>query len=69
MLGLGVLVPTPDTDDLPIEADADFTEEEIARRRDEVARRMLSTPYAPQKPKGDASASKPKKRKKAQAKA
>ncbi|MCR6643771.1 MAG: hypothetical protein NVV62_04235 [Terricaulis sp.] len=48
---------------------ADFSEEEIARRRDEVVRRMLNTPYAPQKPKGEGKASKPKKKKKAPAKA
>jgi hypothetical protein len=32
----------------PRETDADYSEEEIARRRDEVAKRMLSTPYTPQ---------------------
>ncbi|UPT61713.1 MAG: hypothetical protein M0D54_15080 [Hyphomonadaceae bacterium JAD_PAG50586_4] len=53
----------------PADTDADFTEEEIARRRDDVARRMLNTPYKPQAPKGDADASKPKKKKKAPAKA
>lgn len=44
----------------PSEMDADFSEEEIARRRDDVTRRMLNTPYTPQaKPK----AAKAKKRK------
>jgi hypothetical protein len=32
----------------PATADADFSEEEIARRRDEVVRRMLNTPHKPQ---------------------
>jgi hypothetical protein len=36
----------------PTETDADFSEEHIARRRDEVIRRMLNTPPEPQKPKG-----------------
>jgi hypothetical protein len=49
----------------PRRTDADFTEEEIARRRDEVTRRMLNTPYEPQKPLSE----KTKKRKKAKAKA
>lgn len=48
----------------PSKADADFSEEEIARRRDEVARRMLNTPYTPQ-----AKTKKPKKKKKAPVKA
>lgn len=48
----------------PTETEADFSEKEIARRRDEVVKRMLNTPYAPQaKPKAA------KKKKKAPAKA
>lgn len=50
----------------PKEAEADFSEEEIARRRDEVARRMLSTPYTPQ---AKTRQPKAKKKKKAPAKA
>ncbi len=34
----------------PKKIDADYSEKEIARRRDEVARRMLNTPYSPQTP-------------------
>lgn len=56
----------PPTEPPPTEIDADFSEEEIKRRRDEVARRMLSTPYKPQKPKGDGA---PKKKRKAPTKA
>ncbi len=33
-----------------LKMDADFSEKEIARRRDETARRMLNTPYTPQQP-------------------
>ncbi len=33
-------------------ADDQYTEEETARRRDEVVRRMLSMPPKPRKPKG-----------------
>jgi hypothetical protein len=51
-------------DPQPTETDADFDEAEIARRRDEVTRRMLNTPYAPQTP-----MKKAKKKKKARAKA
>ncbi|MBX9747545.1 MAG: hypothetical protein K2X34_11625 [Hyphomonadaceae bacterium] len=48
----------------PTKIDADFPEEEIAQRRDEVTRRMLNTPYTPQqRPKAA------KKKKKAPAKA
>jgi hypothetical protein len=54
--------PKPET---PTEADADFPEKEIARRRDEVTRRMLNTPYSPQTPKN----AKAKRKKKAPAKA
>lgn len=57
--------PKTSTSTTSNEIDEDFPEEEIARRRDEVSRRMLNTPYAPQQPKG----SKPKKKKKAPAKA
>lgn len=32
----------------PRETGADYSEEEIARRRDEVSKRLLSTPYTPQ---------------------
>lgn len=32
----------------PAKIDADYSEEEIVRRRDEVAKRMLATPYTPQ---------------------
>lgn len=53
-------------DPSPAETDADFPEKEIARRRDEVVRRMLNTPYEPQKPKR---AKKTKKKRKAPAKA
>jgi hypothetical protein len=55
----------PAPDPVPTEAEADFTEEEIARRRDETARRMLSTPYAPQQTKK----AKAKKKRKAPVKA
>lgn len=34
----------------PTETDADYPEKEIARRRDEVSRRLLNTPYSPQTP-------------------
>jgi hypothetical protein len=43
----------------PKEAEADFSEAEIARRRDEIARRMLNMPYTPQ-----AKTRQPKKKKK-----
>lgn len=32
----------------PTEAEADYCEAEVARRRDEVVRRMLKTPHKPQ---------------------
>lgn len=32
----------------PTEIEADYSEEDIARRRDEASRRLLSTPYKPQ---------------------
>ena len=38
----------------PTETEADFPEREIAKRRDEVVRRMLNTPYAPQQKKAKA---------------
>lgn len=53
----------------PKEMDADFSEAEIARRRDEAVRRMLNTAPSPQKPKGKGKASAPRKKKKASAKA
>ncbi len=56
-------------DKTPDSTDADFSEEEIAARRDEVTRRMLNTPYEPQKPKGESKAGKPKKKRRAPAKA
>ncbi|HRK62954.1 MAG TPA: hypothetical protein PLN53_01080 [Terricaulis sp.] len=53
----------PPADAPPTEIDADFPEDEIARRRDEVTRRLLNTPYkaqdktrAPKKKKGKAKA-------------
>jgi len=49
----------------PKKIDADFSEKEIARRRDEVTRRMLNTPYSPQAP----IKTKSKKKKKAPVKA
>lgn len=49
----------------PTEADADFSEAEIARRRDAVIRKMLATPPEPQKAKKFAA----KKKKRAPAKA
>jgi len=57
-------MPPKAPDSTPTEIEADYSESEIARRRDEVTRRMLNTPYAPQqKPKAA------KKKKKAPAKA
>ena len=54
-------------DERPTKIDADFSEEEIARRRDDVSRRLLSTTHKPQ---SSASKSKAKKKaKKAPAKA
>jgi hypothetical protein len=38
----------PPSEPPPRKIDADYGEEEIARRRDQVAKRMLSTPYTPQ---------------------
>lgn len=58
-------MPTPKPPP-PTKIDADFGEDEIARRRDGVVKRMLNTPYAPQqKPK----AAKAKKTRKAPQKA
>lgn len=57
-------MPKGEPDAPPKETEADFPEREIARRRDEVVRRMLNTPYAPQQKKQKA-----KKKKKAPAKA
>lgn len=48
---------------------ADFSEVEIARRRDEVTRRMLNTPYSPQETKKAQAAKAKKKKRKASAKA
>lgn len=48
--------PTP-----PREIDADYSEAEIARRRDELVGRMLNTPPTPQTPK-NAQAKKKKKK-------
>ena len=37
--------------DIPKDQDEELTEEEIERRRDEIARRMLNTPPKPHNPK------------------
>lgn len=36
---------------MPLEPDNDFDDEEAARRRDEVVKRMLATPPQPRAPK------------------
>ncbi|MGD9965837.1 MAG: hypothetical protein AB7T59_04910 [Hyphomonadaceae bacterium] len=50
----------------PKKIDADYPEDVIAQRRDEVVRRMLNTPYTPQ---AKTRQPKAKKKKKAPAKA